>query len=139
MSSHSWECGEYDRHSQSIEDHFTLASDVIFGRVVSGEIAETLKYGHDLKLVFDITFSAKGTKSGEVELTTYSSPPFNPFMLGGYYVVFLFGNNSVSFCSFSEESGVLIENQDDLREFTEREDIEFMESFREIYQLTVQP
>lgn len=139
FDTHSWECGSYDSYSQSTEEHFSLASDVIFGRVISGAIVDAMKVGHDLSFKFDIAYSAKGEKSGILNLGTSPDPPFTPLSLGGYYLIFLFGEDFLSFCSVVKLTGVPIESHGDLLDYSNRTDIQSIDMYKKVAELARNP
>lgn len=135
LSSYAWECGEYDKHTQSVKDHYNLASDVIFGRVVSGSLIESNGTGYDISFSFDVLYATKTDRKGQITLKSSSGPPFEQYELGGYYMIFLFGGDIVSFCSLVRPIGSPISSHEKLVQHSTRRDIREPVLYKEVADL----
>ncbi|WP_299775537.1 hypothetical protein [uncultured Pseudoteredinibacter sp.] len=128
----AWECGDYDKYSQSVGQHLEIASDVFFGRVLSGSVESEGENGFDVSIEVDVLLEVKGDLEDRITLFTHSQPPFPEFILGGSYVFFLYGNTSLDFCNYLIETAVPIDSLDELREYSKRRDIRSVEQVREV-------
>lgn len=126
----AWECGEYDKYEQPLEKHLELASDVVIGDVVKGEVGVEARNVYDVKIVLRPTLTLKGNISKDTELYTSSHSPFYRFELGGTYAVFLYGKNEVSFCNLVLPFWNSIDSLQDLENYVGRKDIEGIEKYR---------
>jgi len=113
-SLYAWSCPDYgSANKNSIDYHYSVASDILFGRVVSG----TYDLSREQTTVFELEIykSFKGSKSGRIILTASSDQYFEDIVLGENYIFTLYGSNSVSFCGYNIKLGRSIRNEERLR------------------------
>lgn len=96
--------------SEKIDTHLALASDVFIGTVILGE-----KASQKIKFKMSIAHSFKGQKKDSIDVVTVRSSISPEIVLGGSYLMFLYGDNEVDFCSLIKyfgagESDIAIED-----------------------------
>lgn len=95
QNSFAWECS----HGYSTEDppekHIEIASDVIYGQVVSGSFNTD---SNDIKFELKVAKSFKGNLGGIVKLKTNSYSFFGGIDLGMNYLIYLYGSKEIDFC-----------------------------------------
>ncbi len=128
----AWECGYYDQYSQSVEEHLEMASEVFFGRVLSGSVESEGENGFDVSIEVDVLLGVKGDLEDRITLFTHPMPPFPEFILGGSYVFFLYGNTELDFCNYLIETAVPIDSLDELKEYSKRRDLRTVEKIRKV-------
>ncbi|WP_323816578.1 hypothetical protein [Cellvibrio sp. NN19] len=92
----AWECLDgYDRYKDPIETHISKATEIIFGTLVSGNFE---KRNGLINFEMSILKSFKGKLSGNVSLKTNRDAYFGDLILGGNYIIFLYGSKEIDFC-----------------------------------------
>lgn len=99
IASYATECIEgpitLDVHTTT-EQHWDLASDVIFGKVLRGSYSPNDESRFDVSFDFEVLKSFKGGKSGIASLL---SPSHESISLGHSYIIFLYGHDHISRCA----------------------------------------
>lgn len=95
---YAWECPE-NRGDFDTRTHWHVAEDVLLGRVIGGIYLEHSPNGGQREYVFRINESLKGKREGVIAITIKDDGITNGMDIGQSYVVFLYGQDSIDFCS----------------------------------------
>lgn len=97
LSSSSWayECPNQDKYSQAFDDHINQAFEIFLGQIISGSFDLNQQYGYESNLIALVHHVFKGTNTKTVKLTTSVDQFLDPIEIGGSYIFFLFGSNTL--------------------------------------------
>lgn len=116
----AWTCSDYgSEEKNSIDYHYSVASDILFGRIVAGSFDP--KREHTTEFELKIHKSFKGEKSGSIVLKTHNGSYFEDIVLGENYIFTLYGDNTVSFCGYNHRLGTDVRNIERLRNIATHE------------------
>ncbi|TQV65839.1 hypothetical protein FKG94_27935 [Exilibacterium tricleocarpae] len=91
----AWECPE-SGNSFDVDLHWHLATDVVAGKVLGGELLKNQTHDQHIKFKFEIARAFKGKLNGVIELTFDDS---GEITLGSGYILFLYRSKKMDFCS----------------------------------------
>lgn len=108
----AWECEINGKINEDIkpEGHYSAASDVVFGMIMSGHFTQTAERRRTYNYTVKIFHSFKGDLTGEQTITFEDNEFLGNFEIGQSYLFTFMGNTQLNFCSFYFP--LYIENRD---------------------------
>lgn len=91
----SWECLNGYSSEDSPEKHVKIASDIIYGQVISGKYDPKT---YDVEFQFSISETLKGNMKDTVTIKTGTYSYFGGVQIAMNYLIFLYGKNEIDFC-----------------------------------------
>ena len=91
----SWECLNGYSTEDSPEEHVRIASDIIYGQVISGKYNPKT---YDVEFQFSITETLKGVMTDTITIKTGTYSYFGGIEIAMNYLIFLYGKNEIDFC-----------------------------------------
>jgi hypothetical protein len=98
----AWECEVNGKLNDEIkpEDHYEIASDVVFGTIINGYFTQTGERTRTYTYTFKIFHSFKGNLNSEQIITFDDGGFFNNFEIGSSYLITFNGNTKLEFCDY---------------------------------------
>lgn len=131
--SHAISCGNYDKHSQSISDHFAIAAAVFLGTVIEAKYDHENIDGSEIELVTQVNHAFKGSLPDNVKL--FGSLEFDrPVQIGCGYIFYNCGEPRIdSICGYLFKAGPFVTSLNVLKEELRRsKEMGYFESFKDL-------
>jgi hypothetical protein len=112
FNSIAWQCQVNGKMNNSItpEDHYTEATDVVFGMIMSGYFVQTAERTRTYVYTIKIFHSFKGDLNGQQIITFENSNFWDNFKVGESYLFTFNDTMQLDFCNYYFP--LLIENRD---------------------------
>lgn len=134
----SWTCSDHGGEGRnSIEYHYSVASDILFGVVVGGTYDDDRD--NSIEFTLKILESFKGHKVGDVILKTDPGGYFEDIVLGESYLFTLYGNNTIDLCGYNYRLGRNVNNVERLRNIAKSENAILHETIERFFEFVDYP
>lgn len=102
FTANAWECHVNNKANDNImpEDHYQVASDVVFGMIMNGHFVQTGTRTRTYIYTVRIFHSFKGKLTGDQTLSYQDINFFGKFEIGESYLITLNGNTNLEFCDY---------------------------------------